>query len=369
MALYANSTTNYAFGYNQGEPGSSTSDERRFKTIDSLLEMWDRVHYTSGCVISEGTYTGTFVSGASTVTLTSLVAGIPYANRKLLVNVSTTKTWTGLTNSNTYWLYATVTVTSATQRYSTDYTAVSTDSDTEPTAPANSILLAKAVTTASGITVYSSEEDLAGTAKKWARDVGDPEDIDDYSVSVAEMRATTDPYPGATPSASQAVTLVGELERLRYQVLNIMYGAQGATPSYYWYQDPPTNLDSLTRPIHTVTLLQVPSEESLAAGTSLGGEFRLPYSGTVLDAGLYVDVAGLTGTMVADIHLNGVTIMETNKINLDSGRKLSEDSVTQPTLTTTNYYRFNVLTIDFDAVHTTAAQGCVVWLKIQERTY
>ena len=43
-----------------------------------------------------------------------------------------------------------------------------------------------------------------------------PAQMDDYSVSVAEMKTTTDPFSGGTES--QSTTLAGELERLRYQL-------------------------------------------------------------------------------------------------------------------------------------------------------
>jgi|TARA_Y100000310_G_scaffold66242_1_gene61618 hypothetical protein len=57
--------------------------------------------------------------------------------------------------------------------------------------------------------------------------------IDDYSTSVAEMKTTTDPYASGTES--QATTLAGELERLRYQLAQIVGGAQ-------WYYDPDSSL-------------------------------------------------------------------------------------------------------------------------------
>jgi hypothetical protein len=57
--------------------------------------------------------------------------------------------------------------------------------------------------------------------------------IDDYSASVAEMKTTTDPY--ASNTESQATTLAGELERLRFQLDQIVGGVQ-------WYHDPDSSL-------------------------------------------------------------------------------------------------------------------------------
>ena len=60
-------------------------------------------------------------------------------------------------------------------------------------------------------------------------DNGVPAQLDDYSVSVAQMQSTTDPYPAS--SESQATTLAGELERIRYVLKQITGKAQ-------WYHDP-----------------------------------------------------------------------------------------------------------------------------------
>ena len=60
-----------------------------------------------------------------------------------------------------------------------------------------------------------------------------PEDIDDYSEDDAEMQTQTDPYPGE--SLSHPTYLTGELERIRYQLAQIM----GNT---HWYEDPATTI-------------------------------------------------------------------------------------------------------------------------------
>lgn len=60
-----------------------------------------------------------------------------------------------------------------------------------------------------------------------------PQMTDDYSASVAEMRATTN--PGAVGSESLATSLSGELERIRYSIQQLHGGAQ-------WYPAKPTLL-------------------------------------------------------------------------------------------------------------------------------
>lgn len=64
-----------------------------------------------------------------------------------------------------------------------------------------------------------------------------PAGIDDYSASNTEMRTVTDPYPAS--SESLATSLAGELERVRYQILEIKKAMQASNVTY-WYQDLPT---------------------------------------------------------------------------------------------------------------------------------
>jgi len=60
----------------------------------------------------------------------------------------------------------------------------------------------------------------------------------DYSSNATEMQATNDPYPGSV--VSLATTGAGELERIRYQILQLLQFTStlcGATSQSYWYQD------------------------------------------------------------------------------------------------------------------------------------
>ena len=65
----------------------------------------------------------------------------------------------------------------------------------------------------------------------------DPDGIDDFSADTTEMRSTADPYPAAAESL--ATSLEGELERIRYQILEIKNSIQASSVTY-WYQDLPT---------------------------------------------------------------------------------------------------------------------------------
>lgn len=64
----------------------------------------------------------------------------------------------------------------------------------------------------------------------------DPTGIDDYSGSNTDMRQVTDPYPSL--SESLATSLKGEIERLRYQILQLK-SAIAISSNTYWYQDVP----------------------------------------------------------------------------------------------------------------------------------
>lgn len=61
-----------------------------------------------------------------------------------------------------------------------------------------------------------------------------PAGLDDYSLNVAQMQSTADPYPGSVESL--ATSGAGEFERLRFQFLNLL---QGLCPTItQWYHDP-----------------------------------------------------------------------------------------------------------------------------------
>lgn len=64
----------------------------------------------------------------------------------------------------------------------------------------------------------------------------DPAGVDDYSLTLSQMQTTVDPYPAAVESL--ATDLKGEIERLRYQILQLKKAIQ-TTDSTYWYQDAP----------------------------------------------------------------------------------------------------------------------------------
>lgn len=109
----------------------------------------------------------------------------------------------------------------------------------------------------------------------------------------------------------------------------------------------------------------VDSATDCAVATTVSGDFEFPYTGTITEIGAYNDTAGTTGTMVADVHLAGTTIMTTDKLDIDTTEKSTRTAATPPALTTTAITAGDILTVDIDAVHTTAAKGLTVRIGVR----
>lgn len=90
--------------------------------------------------------------------------------------------------------------------------------------------------------------------------------MDDYSSSVAQMQTTTD--PGEVSSESQATTLAGELERLRFLLKEITGEAQ-------WYVTPTAGTSKLPKLGAANTFTDTQTIQSTNAGASEGPLFHL----------------------------------------------------------------------------------------------
>lgn len=102
-----------------------------------------------------------------------------------------------------------------------------------------------------------------------------------------------------------------------------------------------------------------------AVATTVGGDFEFPFTGTIISIGGYVDTAGTTNTATIDVHLNGTTIMTTDKISIETTEKSSRNATTQPTLTTTAITAGDILTCDIDSIQTTPAKGLIIRLGVR----
>ena len=110
-----------------------------------------------------------------------------------------------------------------------------------------------------------------------------------------------------------------------------------------------------------------------AVATNIAGDFVSPIAGTILQSDttpfyLYAtnSTAGETGTMVVDISINNTSIMTTNKLDFDTAEKTTTTASTPPDLTTTSLSVGDIIRIDIDSIHTTAAKGLTVYMAIRE---
>jgi len=110
-----------------------------------------------------------------------------------------------------------------------------------------------------------------------------------------------------------------------------------------------------------------------ATATNIAGDFVSPIAGTILQSDsspFYIyatnSTAGETGTMVVDVSINGTSIMTTNKLDIDSTEKTTTTGATKPDLTTTALAVGDIITIDIDTIHTTAAKGLTVYIAVRE---
>lgn len=113
-----------------------------------------------------------------------------------------------------------------------------------------------------------------------------------------------------------------------------------------------------------------PSDLVLTTGTSVGGDFVMPFGGLILEVGATVDTAGSTGTMQIDINNNAVTILDT-KITIDSGEKTSRTAAIPPFVSKVgaNFKTGDIFTFDIDTVQTTPAMGLTMFIDVIVTTY
>jgi hypothetical protein len=134
----------------------------------------------------------------------------------------------------------------------------------------------------------------------------------------------------------------------------------------------PDGLQGSFRNLRLVTFVLIGSDTDVTEDTDFGGDFTIPFDATIIQDdsnpdyfAAYTDTAGITGTMVVDVHLNGTTIMTTNKLDIETEEKDTTTATTQPDLTTTDVSAGDILTFDIDTKHTTAAKGLKVTIALR----
>jgi hypothetical protein len=104
-------------------------------------------------------------------------------------------------------------------------------------------------------------------------------------------------------------------------------------------------------------------DTSWAVGTSIGGDFRIPWAHTLKNVGVYCDTAGTTNVSTVDINEAGTSVLST-KVTLDSTEKSSQTAATAPVISDASIAADAIYTFDIDAISTTPPKGLVVWMEI-----
>lgn len=115
--------------------------------------------------------------------------------------------------------------------------------------------------------------------------------------------------------------------------------------------------------IRYVLYRAVSSATALTTGTTVGGDFVWPFSGTLLEVGATVDTAGSTGTMEIDINKNGTTVLST-KITIDTTEKTSRTAAVPSMVSDTNFKVGDIFTFDIDTVQGTPASGLTIYMDV-----
>jgi hypothetical protein len=105
-----------------------------------------------------------------------------------------------------------------------------------------------------------------------------------------------------------------------------------------------------------------------ADGTvAVGGDLVIPFVGTIVNIAADVDVAGVDGTAVVDVNINGSTIMAVDKLKWDSAEKSTRTYTGDlPSITTTSVNVGDIITLDIDTNHTTTnSKGLTLYLAIR----
>jgi hypothetical protein len=123
---------------------------------------------------------------------------------------------------------------------------------------------------------------------------------------------------------------------------------------------------AVTQPIVRYVLIRVlDAATSHTVGTTVGGDVELPISGVIVEAGAFVDTAGVTGVATIDIKKNASTIFST-KITIDSAEKTSRTAAAAAVISAPTLAAGDIITVDIvTPLQTTPAKGLTVRLGIK----
>lgn len=97
------------------------------------------------------------------------------------------------------------------------------------------------------------------------------------------------------------------------------------------------------------------SDETTALTTGTKLTVYLPVSLTDISVSACLTTAATGAGFIADIHMNGTTIMTTNKLLIDATEFTTNTASTAPTVTTTTYTAFQKIEFIIDQVGSTVA--------------
>jgi len=104
-------------------------------------------------------------------------------------------------------------------------------------------------------------------------------------------------------------------------------------------------------------------DEATALTTGIKVTMYATYALTLSDIRASVVTAPTDATLITDVHLNGTTIMTTNKLQIETTEFHTKDATTQPTLTTTAIANNDKLEFEVDQIGSTiAGAGLKVYL-------
>lgn len=180
-----------------------------------------------------------------------------------------------------------------------------------------------------------------------------PEDTDDYSTSVSEMRTMTD--PGEVGTESLATSLSGELERIRFAIKEI----KGTTQ---WYESP-------TIEVTSVGINFVIDGIGAEIVPGIQGYIEIPFDCTIVQASLLADQ---TGSIVVDLFKSAyadfdppTTPDSSDKITASAPPTIAADTKDQDTTLTgwtTSLVEGDILAVNVNSV--TDIERCTLSLRV-----
>lgn len=105
------------------------------------------------------------------------------------------------------------------------------------------------------------------------------------------------------------------------------------------------------------------SDETTALVVGSSTTIYIPYAFTVTSIYASVATAPAGSTIIVDIHENGTTIMDTDKVSIDAGENDNSDPATPPAITDPSIAAYSRLDAIVDQVGSgTAGAGLKVWI-------